>query len=287
MGRRIRTIKPEWLEDGRLLQLSDHARLLSIAFIVMADDHGNGQAEGRLLATRVWPYLPRDEAEKRCQSGCDELSAMGFVSFYVSNGEQLYHITNWTKHQKISNPSKPVVKPPPSEILENSRKFSQDFLECATFREGKGKEGNGVDTREPEKRPPKRGTRIPPDWTPPDSIYEYACDNPKVRFGTQAVQDHLEEFRDYWVANSTPNAVKRDWTAAFRTWLRKARGYSPDAPKSVPGAWSRRLATGAPIVKQQRISKRQYVEMMESIGEPPDGWVDDPGPYLYPHPEDA
>ena len=150
------------------------------------------------------------------------------------------------------------------------------------------KEKNRIENaREPEKQPPKKGTRITPDWTPPDSIYQYACDNSKVRFGAQAVLDHLEDFRDYWSASSTSNAVKRDWTAAFRTWLRKARAYAPDAPKSVPGAWRNVPVPGAPIVKSQRISKRQYIEMMESMGMPTDGWVDDPGPHLYPHPEDA
>lgn len=44
---RIRTLKPEILEDARTAGLSDAAFRLFVAMIVLADDHGNLRADDR------------------------------------------------------------------------------------------------------------------------------------------------------------------------------------------------------------------------------------------------
>lgn len=62
----------------------------------------------------------------------------------------------------------------------------------------------------------KRGrkpTGVPPDWRPDTAGIEYA----KQRRVPPA---EVERFRDYWLSNGTPNAMKRDWNAAWRTWCR-------------------------------------------------------------------
>jgi hypothetical protein len=50
MSGRIRTIKPEWLEDELLAAASDEARVLSVALILMADDYGRGRASLATIA---------------------------------------------------------------------------------------------------------------------------------------------------------------------------------------------------------------------------------------------
>jgi hypothetical protein len=35
------------------------------------------------------------------------------------------------------------------------------------------------------------------------------------------------QFRDHWLAASGVNATKRDWTAAWRTWMRRATAAPP------------------------------------------------------------
>jgi hypothetical protein len=44
MSRRIRSIKPEWLDDEKIAGASDEARVLSVALILMSDDYGRGRA---------------------------------------------------------------------------------------------------------------------------------------------------------------------------------------------------------------------------------------------------
>ena len=58
MAGRIRTVKPEWIEDEKLGLLSDAARVLSVAMLLISDDHGNARANMRWLSGQVWGYLP-------------------------------------------------------------------------------------------------------------------------------------------------------------------------------------------------------------------------------------
>ena len=72
---------------------------------------------------------------------------------------------------------------------------------------------------EAEKRqtPRKRGTRIPPDWRPTESDVEYA-----VERGVD-VDGAAEAFKDWWTAAAGRNSTKRDWSAAWRIWVRNNR----------------------------------------------------------------
>lgn len=42
----------------------------------------------------------------------------------------------------------------------------------------------------------------------------------------------FEKFRDHWLAASGANAVKMDWYAAWRNWLRKAEDYCQAKPNT-------------------------------------------------------
>ena len=63
MAGRIRTLKPEWLENESLGGCSDAARVLSAGLVLLADDFGNGRGAPGFLAGQVWPY--RDPVESR------------------------------------------------------------------------------------------------------------------------------------------------------------------------------------------------------------------------------
>ncbi len=96
MSGRIRTIKPEWLDDEKLALSSPEARVLSVALILLADDHGNGRAAIPLLAGRVFPGKDLAVTEK----ALSELLGW-FVNTYEVSGQSYYHLRNWSKHQRI------------------------------------------------------------------------------------------------------------------------------------------------------------------------------------------
>ena len=62
-----------------------------------------------------------------------------------------------------------------------------------------------------EKRPRKRGSRLPADWKPDEAESRYARDK------GLAPAIVAEKFRNYWHAKAG-NATKLDWTATWRNW---------------------------------------------------------------------
>lgn len=119
MTGRIRTVKPEWLEDELLAAASDAARLLSVALLLIADDHGRGRASPATLATEAWRYeMERDDGANapevlaKASRAFRELIDMRYAVLYEVNGQRYFEIRNWKKHQRVDRPSAPRVPPP-------------------------------------------------------------------------------------------------------------------------------------------------------------------------------
>jgi hypothetical protein len=131
---RIRTLKPEILEDEMTAGLSDAAFRLFVAMIVLADDHGNIRAETRWLEGQVWwsrrfaevrGEIPRVAAMgARAQEALTELSAASLIELYEVRSQLYAHIRSWEKHQRIDNAGKPRV-PLPSEGALVSPNFAE------------------------------------------------------------------------------------------------------------------------------------------------------------------
>jgi hypothetical protein len=72
-----------------------------------------------------------------------------------------------------------------------------------------------ADTRIPKK---ERGTRIKPDWRPDDEDWQFAC---SLGFTDAQIEKIFPRFVDYWIAKVGAGAVKHDWSATWRNWMRK------------------------------------------------------------------
>lgn len=123
---RIRSIKPEWLEDEALLRAGLGARVLSVALILLADDYGRGRCIDAVLAGQVFPFEP--EPSRVFRESLASLSDMGFVRVYEVRGQRYFAISNWSKHQKVDKPGKPHVPVPLDNTRESSRE-SRESLE--------------------------------------------------------------------------------------------------------------------------------------------------------------
>jgi hypothetical protein len=107
---RIRSIKPEWLDDEEIVLRGSDARVLSIAAIILADDYGNGRANRQLLRSRVFPVSDQSILD----SALSELVSARFLELYEIDGQSYFHIRNWERHQRVDKPGKPRVPGPPS-----------------------------------------------------------------------------------------------------------------------------------------------------------------------------
>lgn len=67
------------------------------------------------------------------------------------------------------------------------------------------------------------GTRLPDDWRLPEEWKAWALEI-RPDWTPQGVVRESISFRDYWIAASGSKAVKRNWLATWRTWIRRAKG---------------------------------------------------------------
>jgi hypothetical protein len=128
-GKRVRTrsIKPAWLDDEKLASCSDAARTLSIALILMADDHGNGRAAPMMIRNRVWGFSAQPPANPL--EIFAELEQIGFVVLYQVNGESYFSLPNFPRHQKLDYVARPAVPGPATPGASVISKCSADFLQ--------------------------------------------------------------------------------------------------------------------------------------------------------------
>jgi len=241
---RIRSIKPEWLED-ELALASLEARVLSVALIVMADDYGNGRAHPTLLASRVFPGIIPELSAK----ALEELRLLRYVILYDVEGQQYFSIRNWSKHQRVDKPSRAVIPAPPAEDKKKQRKPKparpKDIVsennswdsenESGTFarardiptplRDRKGEEGREREAGAATARP-RRWKRIPADWVPnPEDGLKHAERGVDLKLEEEKIRDW--EFKDW----------RTDEHATWRTWLRRADISKPPSNGQSPMVW--------------------------------------------------
>ncbi|HEY1490980.1 MAG TPA: hypothetical protein VGF90_08065, partial [Verrucomicrobiae bacterium] len=65
----------------------------------------------------------------------------------------------------------------------------------------------------------QRGSRLATDWQPSAKDVE---DAGKIGLRLYEIDAEIPKFIDYWHARAGPGAVKRDWSATWRNWCRKA-----------------------------------------------------------------
>lgn len=64
-----------------------------------------------------------------------------------------------------------------------------------------------------------RGSRIAPDWKPDAEDVQYAKGK---GFSESQIARIAEDFHDYWLAKPGKDAIKLDWRATWRTWVRRS-----------------------------------------------------------------
>jgi hypothetical protein len=109
MAGRIRSIKPEILEDEVMAALSDAAWRCLQSLTVLADDHGNVRLGEKYVAAMVWQDTARPTA-----ATIRELVEGRHIEPYMKSDQRYGHIRGWERHQRIDNAGKPRV-PGPSE----------------------------------------------------------------------------------------------------------------------------------------------------------------------------
>lgn len=134
---RIRSIKPDFWTDEKIVELSAFARLLFIGLWNFADDDGRMVYSPKKIKMQIFPSDNLDISEL-----FGEILRESLIEIYLVDGVEYLQVVGFAKHQKIDKRS-------PSKLPENPsiEKSSAESHRIPTT-EGKGGEeeveGNGI-----------------------------------------------------------------------------------------------------------------------------------------------
>ncbi|MBA2685302.1 MAG: hypothetical protein H0U66_12515 [Gemmatimonadaceae bacterium] len=111
MAGRIRTLKPEILDDAVTAGLSDMAFRLFVSVILLTEDSGRFRAEpGWLMGSVFWRRpVPAPEFAQ----ALGDLVDARLIHLYGASGQRYGIVRNWNKHQRISHPATARLPEPP------------------------------------------------------------------------------------------------------------------------------------------------------------------------------
>jgi len=96
---RIRSIKPEILEDDRTAGLDDATFRMFVSGLLLADDYGNLRANpGLLHASIFWAARDPRESLAKVSAGLETLAGLGLWRLYVEHGDMARAVLHreWT-----------------------------------------------------------------------------------------------------------------------------------------------------------------------------------------------
>jgi hypothetical protein len=143
---RIRSIKPEFWTDEKVVTLSAFARLVFIGLWNFVDDYGRAPCSPARLKMQI---LPADSAD--FPQLLAEISGAGLVTIYTIDDKQFLQVNGFEKHQKIDK--RVTSKYPAPPISPEPR----PFLPLDQGREGI-KEGINADASAPPQSSPPATT---------------------------------------------------------------------------------------------------------------------------------
>lgn len=163
---RIRSIKPELWDHAQLNRASLLARLTFIGLISFSDDEGRGKADPEL----VWGRLHSGQHPNVKRGWLGALSELAglrdddgpLVVFYEIAGARYYWLPGFNKQQRIDEPSKSKLPPPP-----NSGNVPVIIREDSSLDQGSGiKDQGGEGNPPPESKRYENVTPPPPQEDP-------------------------------------------------------------------------------------------------------------------------
>lgn len=225
---RIRTIKPEILDDEVVAALPHLEWRLFVSMITMADDYGN--LRGVVAKVRAAVLWSSNDDEDATREALARLSRASLIEFYSVRGQSYIHIRGWSKHQKVDHPGKPVV--PGKEFAESngcearevSRGSREELaLDLDLDQEGT-RTGNGSGARDARNKPSRKrpAVSIPAGFAPEDTHRTFARSN------ALDLDAEVEAFR---LHHEAKGSVFASWSAALSTWLRNAVKFRRTGPQ--------------------------------------------------------
>lgn len=224
---RIRTIKPEFWTDEKVIELSPYARLLFIGMWNFVDDEGRAEYSPTRLKLQI---LPSDDVN--IEELCAELTRLELVSIYSHNSKDYMEVTNFSKHQRIDKRRKSKH---PAQFCADLRNFAPT---CGNLQRTAEICNDGRE-REREKETP---------YSPPCDRNGGTSDKkPKSKRKTKVkIPPDKSEFIDYCKKNGFGHIAEKAWNyycagdwhdtqgRPVKSWKQKLQGVWFNSEKNPP-----------------------------------------------------
>lgn len=241
MAGRIRSIKPEILDDEVTASLSHLEYRIFTGTWLIADDYGNLRADPDYVRAQI-VWARRDTTTEEVAAALRQLVELELVQPYTVRGQSYLHILGWQKHQKVDKPGKPRMPGPTAE----DHSAEQNPRETPARLSRDSRETPATDLRPPtidqdlerEPRAPARDPTTPAPPTPPAAPNLSLSGLPdgwgpepsdQNSFATLEaasagvdVEAELRKWRDHCAAKPRPP----DLNAAWRIRLSRATEYA-------------------------------------------------------------
>lgn len=242
---RIRTVKPEFWTDEKVVECSIPARLLFIGLFNFANDKGCLERSPKRIKMQVFPADVID-----CEPLIGELITHGLLMEYTVSGNRYLQIKGFSKHQKINRPSVSKIPvpdefsepgtPSPPHSLPVQQQLTEDPVNdhdvCSDGgeREGKGKGKHSEREYREARQSPGDNVETPfcarmgkfaitANWQPgKDFVRQAALWGIQLGSEPGYRPEELQQFRDYW---GCEDRVKhqQQWEQTFAQSLRSSR----------------------------------------------------------------
>jgi hypothetical protein len=158
------------------------------------------------------------------------------LAFQKKRAVDAQRLNNWRERQ-LGRPRNEADPSSEGRVETSHEKRFETHSETRFIADGNGKERERERERYLE-RPPsaasnasKKGTRLSGDWQPTEGDLADASN----LLGARQAENELAKFRDYWPAQPGKGAIKLDWDATWRNWVRRAAERLPSRTGAVVG----------------------------------------------------
>lgn len=124
MAGRIRSIKPEILDDEKTAALGHLEWRLFVSVWLIADDFGNFRGDPMYVMGQV--LWSAGETRARVAAALESIAEVDLLTRYSVRGQTYYHVNGWDKHQRVDKPGKPRMPGPHEADTECSPTVTDD-----------------------------------------------------------------------------------------------------------------------------------------------------------------
>lgn len=257
---RIRSIKPELLEDERTARLTHLQWRLFVSCLLLADDYGNFRADPqRVHGAALWAH--RVDTAKTLE----ELAEAGLLELYTIDGQRYAHVRGWSKHQKVDHPGKPTVPGRPEALANSSRDVRETVAPDQDQDQDRTGIGSGPVSSEPQaaSEPAVMVFEVVGSPEPEWRLTAAHVEDLRVAFPGMDVRVECERARVWTLAKPQNRKTAKGMKAFLFAWVSRAqnRGGGAQAPPTAP-----RPATSFAVREEQERQTRQLERRFIAAG---------------------